>query len=662
MGTRAGDNNQLLALAEGLGWPFVQKPIAYNQLRRFPLLRKGLTIVAEKSRALIAPPWPDLVIGVGYGCVPVARYIRNQTNGRAKLVHVGNPRDPLPDFDLQITTPQYSRKAPNLLELPFPIGNPARNASPSSEERDWLSKFPRPLRFVAVGGPARFWELDHRELGRAISFLQRKAEPGSLIIAVSARTRPETRGLLGKLLPGPHQTIIDAFPRFGTVLADCDEVYVTADSVSMISEAVLSGKPVGMIPIRRSIRGRLSLWVYERPLGRETHPNFANFWNQLTRDGLVGTVDRPVASQVCDTVQRAADAVRSVMTGVQVPKRSAESPLRVWALLGAHPGDNDQIIALAQALGVPFEIKQLEYNRFRSLGPRLLGSSLISLTRRSRERILAGPPPDLTISAGHRSVAVVQLLRRRSGGRTRSIHLGFPRVSPAHFDLVIATPQYPIRDHPNLLRIPYALTGAATAAAGAADATEPAELPRPRHLLVVGGPTLYWRLDEPALLQTLDGMLAEAAKNGGSVLVTTSPRTPAVLAATIARSLAASQAPSLLTAPGEAPSYTSLLAAADSIRVTADSVSMISDAIWAGKPVAIVPVAQSALARFALRIADRIRPGLRLYPQDLRRFWRGLEDIGISERPSLPHASTNEQMRTILRRVQPIIDTLKAEK
>ena len=65
MGTRAGDNNQLLALAEGLGWPFVQKPIAYNQLRRFPLLRKGLTIVAEKSRALIAPPWPDLVRRTG---------------------------------------------------------------------------------------------------------------------------------------------------------------------------------------------------------------------------------------------------------------------------------------------------------------------------------------------------------------------------------------------------------------------------------------------------------------------------------------------------------------------------------------------------------------------------------------------------------------------
>jgi hypothetical protein len=315
MGTRAGDNNQLRALADALGYPFVAKHIAYNQLRRLPFLRAGLTIVASKSRALIEPPWPDLVIGVGYGSVPVARYIRAQSGGRAKLVHIGNPRDPLHDFDLQITTPQYSRDAPNLLELPFPIGNPARTARPSAEELEWLDTFPRPRRLVAIGGPARFWELDHGELRRAISAIKEKSPRGSLIVAASARTRTETRELVGGLVSGSQEAIIDQFPRFGTVLAECDEVYVTADSVSMLSEAVLSGKPVGLIPIRRSFRGLLSLWLYERPFGRATHPDFRNFWDLLRRRGLIGTVELPVASHVGDTVGRAADAVRKLLTG-----------------------------------------------------------------------------------------------------------------------------------------------------------------------------------------------------------------------------------------------------------------------------------------------------------------------------------------------------------
>lgn len=339
-----------------------------------------------------------------------------------------------------------------------------------------------------------------------------------------------------------------------------------------------------------------------------------------------------------------------------MPRPNADPPLRVWALLGARAGDNDQVLALAQALGLPFEIKQLEYNRLRSLGPRLLGPSLISLTQSSRKLILAEPPPDLTISAGHRSVAVVRALRHRSGGRTRSIHVGFPRVSPAHFDLAIGTPQYPLRDHRNLLRTPYALTAAATVSLDAAVPTLSTELPRPRRLLIVGGPTLYWTLDEPLLLETLEAMLGNASKAGGSVLVTTSPRTPAMLAATIARSLDTSPAPSLLTAPGKAPPYLSLLAEADSIRVTADSVSMISDAIWTGKPVALIPIAKSPLGRLGYGLSDHLRPGRHIYPQDLRFFWRALADIGIGEQPSLPRTSTDEQMRRILERVRHILN------
>src|SRR5437868_3207352 len=135
------------------------------------------------------------------------------------------------------------------------------------------------------------------------------------------------------------------------------------------------------------------------------------------------------------------------------------SPRRVWALLGAHPGDNNQILALAESLGVPFEAKDLRYNQWRHLHPRILGASLRSLTRQSRIMV-AGQPPDLTISCGHRSVPVVQELRRRSQGRTRSVHIGYPRLSPDRFDLVVTGPEYPVPDHPHVLRIPLALSRA----------------------------------------------------------------------------------------------------------------------------------------------------------------------------------------------------------
>src|SRR5262249_18279001 len=112
----------------------------------------------------------------------------------------------------------------------------------------------------------------------------------------------------------------------------------------------------------------------------------------------------------------------------------AQPRMKVWAILGAHQGDNNQVLALAEALGGPFTRKQLTYNRWRHLGPRILGASLRSLTKRSRTSV-SRDLPDLTISTGHRSVAVVQALRARSPGMVRSVHVGYPRISPGKFDL-----------------------------------------------------------------------------------------------------------------------------------------------------------------------------------------------------------------------------------
>jgi mitochondrial fission protein ELM1 len=336
------------------------------------------------------------------------------------------------------------------------------------------------------------------------------------------------------------------------------------------------------------------------------------------------------------------------------------SSRRVWALLGAHGGDNDQILALAKSLNIPFATKQLNYNALRRLGPHLLGRSLASLTFDSRETLLNEVSPALTISAGHRSVPVVRALRHRSGGRTRSIHIGFPRVSPSFFDLVIATPQYPVPDHPNVLRVPYALTTEALVSSNQDVVSELSAYPSPRQLLVVGGPTLYWDIDQRAVLATLSAMLDSARHDGGSVFVTTSPRTPAQLRGKLEAILASTPVPALLAKPKQQPTLATLFAAANSIRVTADSVAMISDAIWAGKPLALIPIARSRLGRLAFAIADRVRPGRPVYPRDHRFFWKKLREIGVGEELTVPRTSPAAVMDTVLQRIGPILDGIGA--
>jgi uncharacterized protein len=298
---------------------------------------------------------------------------------------------------------------------------------------------------------------------------------------------------------------------------------------------------------------------------------------------------------------------------------------RTWVLLGAHRGDNNQLLALADALGLPYEAKPLEYNDLRRLHPRLLFRTQRSLSPESRAAI-AGPPPDLCLSIGHRSVPVVRALRHRSKKRMKAVHLGNPRVSPRHFDLVITTPQYPVPERDNVLKLPIALGRPLQANAPAKATAQFLEaLPAPRRLLLLGGPTRWWMVapDDVAIAVTL--LLRDAAAAGGSLIVLPGPRTPPAVLQAAERALSGVPVPAALAPVEGPPSYIELLAAADSLFVTADSVSMISEALKTRKPVGLVPIRKTWAGEAWMRMWDRLRPGRPLYPRDLRLFWEALE-------------------------------------
>jgi hypothetical protein len=113
--------------------------------------------------------------------------------------------------------------------------------------------------------------------------------------------------------------VVENFPRFAAVLARSDEIYVTADSVSMLSEAILTGKPVGMIAISRTVKGWLSQAA--RRMGLPSRADLARFWRFLTVNNLVGSVESPVASKVDDTAAAAASAVRNVLDRAPTGRR-----------------------------------------------------------------------------------------------------------------------------------------------------------------------------------------------------------------------------------------------------------------------------------------------------------------------------------------------------
>ncbi|HEY9223461.1 MAG TPA: ELM1/GtrOC1 family putative glycosyltransferase, partial [Variovorax sp.] len=82
----------------------------------------------------------------------------------------------------------------------------------------------------------------------------------------------------------------------------------------------------------------------------------------------------------------------------------------VWVLLGARHGDNQQLLAIADALGVPYRTVRLRFNAAAGLPPVLLGPSRLSW--RSKDPATLQPPwPRVVLAAGRKSVPAARWIR-----------------------------------------------------------------------------------------------------------------------------------------------------------------------------------------------------------------------------------------------------------
>jgi uncharacterized protein len=260
--------------------------------------------------------------------------------------------------------------------------------------------------------------------------------------------------------------------------------------------------------------------------------------------------------------------------------------LTCWALTEGFAGMENQCLGLAEALDIPCEIKRVRRPRapWTYLPPVWWPKPLESV---SDGKPLAPPWPDVLISSGRGSVAAALAVKQASGGKTFAVHIQTPYVDPARFNLVVV-PEHDALRGPNVLVARTALHRITKEKLDeAARHFRPlfASLPRPLIAVLVGGSNKRQKVS-PEIMTHLADQLADAArKSGGGLAVTPSRRTGAENEAILRERL--KNVPSYVwDGSGENP-YFGLLALADAIVATGDSVSMVSEACATGKPVYI---------------------------------------------------------------------------
>ena len=331
IGDKAGDNAQLLVIAEALGLPYeVRRMVPRKEYiyGKPPFKASLYHLDMEKSDPLV-PPWPDLVLTIGRRPAMAAQWIRKQSGGKTRVVLMGRPRKMLSEFALVILTGQFLMpKRDNILSLDLPLMR-VDSAKIDKAVKNWQPSFQtmkQPVTALLIGGPTRPYCMDEAVISTLLQQLNKQVVDGSLFISTSRRTPEAVVNYLRQHKP-PNSTLYCWQPEdnnnpYFALLGLADNFVVTGDSLSMMVEIARLGKPLAIFPLpeqggplARSLRqatvmirrfsGQLlgSFFGYARDLGR-TH-------RYLLKNGLASTLGqpfvtprRPMEDQLSQVVER----------------------------------------------------------------------------------------------------------------------------------------------------------------------------------------------------------------------------------------------------------------------------------------------------------------------------------------------------------------------
>lgn len=285
-----------------------------------------------------------------------------------------------------------------------------------------------------------------------------------------------------------------------------------------------------------------------------------------------------------------------------------------WAITDAAAGNQRQALALAERLGLPVRHMVLEPRAPWSwFAPRRLPGGRLALSPAQRE-LFAPPWPRVAIGCGRASALFTRMLRPLADGNCHTVQILDPRLDPVHWDTVIA-PRHDQLTGPNVLTPLGSLNPVdddwlADARRGFATLQD---LPAPRLGVLVGGRRKGMTLDAGYGEALAAHLLATWRAQGGSVLLVASRRTPAALAGVLRHALRDIPGLCWIDADDGVNPYPGVLAWADRLLVTPDSVNMLSEACAVGCPVGTFATAP--------------------LPEKIERFHRGLREAGRLTEP-----------------------------
>ena len=283
----------------------------------------------------------------------------------------------------------------------------------------------------------------------------------------------------------------------------------------------------------------------------------------------------------------------------------------IWVLSDGTMGMEVQSMGLAEALSdTPPHLIRIKPSYLLRAMPVAARLPFYPTPRAIRKAIMTNGCPDLVITTGRRHAGLSLLMRRVSGGKTKTVHIQDPRLSANLFDLLVVPSHDKLRGENVLVsigslnRLKRRLTEASPLPAAIRT------LKKPLAAVMLGGSNRRYVVNEADYTRLGDLLVAVAAVTGTSFAIIPSRRS--LDEAIPAMKKALGNTPCYFWDGQEPNPYPAILTFADAVIVTADSVNMTSEACSVKKPVFIAELkpetGRVALFQQTLAEGDYTRP------------------------------------------------------
>ena len=239
--------SQVEGLAKALDLDFIHEKIELNNF--WKLFPPKLTPVSSNVYKKIESSDFDVIISCGRKSVIPSIHLKKNSNKKVINIHIQNPKVNFKNFDFIVAPEHDGIIGENVINTKGAIHY--LTESEINENKDYLNSFikkdERKIWALIMGGPTKYYEYSRENIKAIFENLNNlnKQNNFQLVVIPSMRTPKNIIQYAKDYFGENHTVIIDVDKKaYLSALAIAENIIVTCDSSSMISEAALTGKPI----------------------------------------------------------------------------------------------------------------------------------------------------------------------------------------------------------------------------------------------------------------------------------------------------------------------------------------------------------------------------------------------------------------------------------